>query len=255
MVKDTLESNLRSELTGMLREPVYLECFMRRVPLKPIRPNHKTQLLFVFFFIFVIASQFLVVLPKHNNIYLAFLIATLSPCIALSFFIASAKDPGYLRPSHDFLDLLSKIHPIEMCPDCLVLRTPRSRHCAICNRCVERFDHHCPWLNNCVGVRNNNAFLVFLVSLSTCLLSILASCVETLTFPCSNEHSLTECPLEELCMGCQLDWLRYTVISLSVFVTLFFCLPVMFLCWVQVNNYRLNKTSNERFAKSTRTRS
>ena len=104
-------------------------------------------------------------LEQSNNV-LAYTIAVLSPFIALSFFIASAKDPGYLIPSHDFLELLQKIHPCEMCPDCTVLRTPRSRHCAICNRCVERFDHHCPWLNNCVGVNNHNSFLVFLVSLS-----------------------------------------------------------------------------------------
>lgn len=139
---------------------------MRRVPLKPIKQNHKTQLLFVAFFIFVLTAQFLLVLPKQSNNVLAYTIAALSPFIALSFFIASAKDPGYLIPSHDFLELLQKIHPCEMCPDCTVLRTPRSRHCAICNRCVERFDHHCPWLNNCVGVNNHNSFLVFLVSLS-----------------------------------------------------------------------------------------
>jgi len=42
MIKETMEENLREELRSMLQEPVYLECFMRRVPLKPIRPNHKT---------------------------------------------------------------------------------------------------------------------------------------------------------------------------------------------------------------------
>ena len=50
MIRDTLEPNLRNELIGILREPVYLECFMRRVPLMPIKPNHRTQLLFVILF-------------------------------------------------------------------------------------------------------------------------------------------------------------------------------------------------------------
>ena len=72
MVKDTLEDNLRHELIGMLREPVYLECFMRRVPLKPIRPNHKTQVLFIFFFVVIIVGQFLIVLPSKLS----------SPCIS-----------------------------------------------------------------------------------------------------------------------------------------------------------------------------
>mmetsp|Transcript_109632 Transcript_109632/g.151754 ORF Transcript_109632/g.151754 Transcript_109632/m.151754 type:complete len:129 (-) Transcript_109632:35-421(-) len=59
--------------------------------------------------------------------------------------------------------MLKVIGPTQLCPDCFVIRTQRSRHCSVCNRCVERFDHHCPWINNCVGIRNHNYFLGYII--------------------------------------------------------------------------------------------
>ncbi|XP_064435752.1 palmitoyltransferase ZDHHC12 isoform X1 [Mirounga angustirostris] len=38
----------------------------------------------------------------------------------------------------------------------------RARHCRDCRRCVRRFDHHCPWMENCVGERNHPLFVAYL---------------------------------------------------------------------------------------------
>ncbi|XP_046888000.1 palmitoyltransferase ZDHHC4-like isoform X2 [Hypomesus transpacificus] len=39
-----------------------------------------------------------------------------------------------------------------------------SKHCRVCNRCVQRFYHHCVWVNNCVGAQNTCNFLMYLLS-------------------------------------------------------------------------------------------
>ena len=45
---------------------------------------------------------------------------------------------------------------------CEMYRPPRAHHCRICRRCIRRMDHHCPWINNCVGEWNQKYFIQFL---------------------------------------------------------------------------------------------
>ena len=81
----------------------------------------------------------------------------------LFFLLSAFINPGRLKnDSIEFLTLLEKFDAINLCPDCETIRTARSRHCTICGYCVERFDHHCPWINNCVGIGNHNYFLLYI---------------------------------------------------------------------------------------------
>jgi len=100
----------------------------------------------------------------------------------LTFLVCWLKNPGYVVKDKtiDFYELLEIFDPNSLCPECEVIRTPRSRHCNICNKCVSRFDHHCPWINNCVGLGNHTWFYAYTVITLGYVLVSIAICVHVL---------------------------------------------------------------------------
>jgi len=119
------------------------------------------------------------------------------------------------RPPPRTKEIQVKGQPMKLkyCFTCKIFRPPRASHCSICDNCVERFDHHCPWVGNCVGKRNYRYFYLFLVSLSF-------HCV--FLFTCSLTHLVLISKEHEGNKGNFLNAIRETPASIIVCVICFF---------------------------------
>lgn len=126
------------------------------------------------------------------------------------------------------------------CYSCSIIRPNRTSHCAECDNCVERFDHHCIWIGHCVGKRNYGSFILFLMFLNS--LGFYA-CILFLTIIPSIFEEMSQSDDQEAIEASK-KWVGLCISSLII-VFLFLSLFVTKLMIVHIRLCLQNKTFYE----------
>ena len=137
----------------------------------------------------------------------------------------------------------------KICTTCNIIRPLRASHCGICNNCVIKMDHHCPWLGTCVGKRNYHFFIYFLLSLN--LTQIFVGLFSIIHISVKIASDVKEFKKENLYKGKEIAISFCNVIP-SIWIIIFIAISMVFttgLLIFHIKIIKVDKTTREELKK------
>ena len=247
---DLATRNSNYTIAKLLRKKSWINRYLgiRQGPV-PNRNLFTFILFFVLYFCIVSSNIFLVV-PYVTSLTWIILFYIFTGLSTLMFLCCWLKDPGAVRNKGDvdLLSLLKLYSPHQLCSDCVIVKPPRSKHCEICQECISVFDHHCTWVNNCVGAKNHKYFVCFIMTIFISLSFLMV--MDILHY----QNSTPSLTYMTNYTGLSSEWLTYVKNIACIFCSFFglvFVFPLFMLNYIQFGNLFAGKTTYERFAAET----
>ena len=121
------------------------------------------------------------------------------------------------------------------------MKTVKIKHCHICKKCIDGFDHHCNWIDNCVGEKNSALFMIFVfVTIINLGFSYYVS-LKCFLIDDGNSNDIYYSVF-------MFSWFYYFTIKdmISIFIMticIIFIIPVCYVLWIQIINgiFHINK--------------